>query len=91
MRLEMHAKIIGNVHGVGFRARTKYIAEKLGLKGYARNSSDGSVEILAQGEKEKITQLIQELKKAFSKEYIKEIQTDFYPVGAREFDQFSIF
>ena len=42
--------IHGRVQGVGFRARTRHEALRLGLTGYAKNLSDGRVEVLAVGE-----------------------------------------
>ncbi|SHI14279.1 acylphosphatase [Ferrimonas marina] len=43
------ARVSGRVQGVWFRASAQQTARKLGVTGYARNLSDGSVEILAQG------------------------------------------
>lgn len=41
--------VSGRVQGVGFRFATQEQALQLGLTGWVRNSSDGSVEILAEG------------------------------------------
>lgn len=51
-------KINGHVQGVFFRARAQEQAEKLDIKGYAKNLPDGSVEIVAQGKKENLEELI---------------------------------
>lgn len=43
-------RVSGKVQGVFFRATTAQRANELGITGYARNESDGSVEVLACGE-----------------------------------------
>lgn len=48
--IEFQIIVTGNVQGVFFRAKTKDHADHLGLKGYVRNLSDGSVEICVMGE-----------------------------------------
>lgn len=42
--------VSGKVQGVFFRAGTREQAQRLGLRGYARNLSDGRVEVLAAGD-----------------------------------------
>ncbi|RLG16203.1 acylphosphatase [Nanoarchaeota archaeon] len=44
-------RIYGRVQGVGFRFSTKLVAKRLGIKGWVRNLPDGSVEVLAEGDK----------------------------------------
>ncbi len=41
--------VSGRVQGIGFRNYIQKYARKLGLEGYARNLSDGSVEVYAVG------------------------------------------
>ncbi len=43
-------KIYGLVQGVFFRVTAKEEAEKLGIKGFARNKNDGTVYIEAEGD-----------------------------------------
>jgi len=43
------ARVYGTVQGVFFRHHTKLKAESLGLGGWVRNCSDGSVETVFQG------------------------------------------
>ncbi|OEX92893.1 acylphosphatase [Corynebacterium sp. Marseille-P4321] len=45
----MTAHVHGHVQGVGFRYWTKTQAKKLGLTGYAKNLTDGRVEVVAEG------------------------------------------
>ena len=53
----VHIVVHGMVQGVFFRANTKEAADRLGLRGYAKNLPDGAVEIVAEGPKEKIDEL----------------------------------
>lgn len=55
--------VYGIVQGVGFRYSTQKKARELGLRGYARNLDDGSVEILAAGDRVQIDALLNWLKK----------------------------
>jgi acylphosphatase len=50
--------IEGSVQGVFFRASAEAQANRLGVTGWVRNCPDGSVEILAEGEKKKIDDLV---------------------------------
>lgn len=52
------AWVHGMVQGVGFRYSTQHEAQRLGLTGYARNLEDGSVEVLACGESDKVEELL---------------------------------
>lgn len=49
--------VSGRVQGVYYRASTVEVAERLGLRGWARNLPDGRVEVIAAGEPTAITQL----------------------------------
>jgi len=48
---------MGQVQGVYFRHSTRREAERLALRGLARNLSDGSVEVIAQGAPEALESL----------------------------------
>ena len=56
-RLNRHLSIDGRVQGVGFRWALKAEASRLGLCGWVRNRSDGSVEALACGDAEAVEAL----------------------------------
>jgi acylphosphatase len=49
--------VAGRVQGVFFRAAAREQAMRLGVTGYARNLSDGRVEILVCGEPQSVAQL----------------------------------
>lgn len=44
-----YARIRGSVQGVGFRYAARQEARRLGLYGWVRNDTAGSVEVLAEG------------------------------------------
>jgi acylphosphatase len=72
---ELHAYVRGRVQGVGFRY---YVVEKalaLGLRGYARNEYDGSVEVLAQGPRSTLERLVTLLWKGPSAAQVSEVNT----------------
>jgi len=48
--------VAGRVQGVFFRAAAREQAQRLGLAGYARNLSDGRVEVLVCGEPDLVGQ-----------------------------------
>lgn len=50
MIVRKHYYVSGRVQGVGFRYRSYYTANHLGLTGYAINLDDGRVELEVQGE-----------------------------------------
>lgn len=53
----IHCIVTGLVQGVWYRANTQRRARALGLKGWVRNLSDGSVEVLICGEKAQVDEL----------------------------------
>ncbi|KAF1708787.1 acylphosphatase [Pseudoxanthomonas kalamensis DSM 18571] len=50
MRLAARFIVVGRVQGVYYRVSTRKQALRLGLRGYAKNLADGSVEVLAIGD-----------------------------------------
>jgi len=52
----------GDVQMVGFRTFIKNLADSLSIKGYAKNSDDGSVSIVCEGEKNNIEELVNEIR-----------------------------
>ena len=52
-------RITGRVQGVNFRYSTRVEALRVGVRGYAQNLPDGSVEVLAHGAAEAVEELRQ--------------------------------
>ncbi len=78
--------VSGIVQGVGYRWYVEDRARERGLKGYVRNLSDGRVEIIVEGEEEKIESLIRSLwKKRWAR--VDNVQVDWedYKGGFEDF------
>ncbi len=54
----LKAVVHGRVQGVNFRAYTRRRALDLGLRGYVRNSWDGTVEVVAEGPRKALDSLL---------------------------------
>jgi acylphosphatase len=57
-RSQVHLLISGRVQGVFFRASTAEEARRLGLTGWVMNRDDGSVEVVAEGERIKLDEFV---------------------------------
>lgn len=76
------------VQGVGFRFTAQRIARKFGIVGWVRNSPDGSVEIVAEAEEEKLNLFLVDLKDYF-KDYIHDYSQEALSASC-EFSGFKI-
>ena len=54
----LHLRISGRVQGVGFREAMCREAEQLGVTGWVRNRSDGTVEAMVQGKPDAVDKII---------------------------------
>lgn len=54
----LQATVHGRVQGVSFRHYTRRRATELGLAGYVRNAWDGTVEVVAEGQRARLEQLL---------------------------------
>ncbi len=58
MERRAHIIVTGRVQGVYFRSDARSVAAGLGLRGYVKNLPDGSVEIMAEGEEDRLAEFI---------------------------------
>jgi len=58
MKNALAITIKGRVQGVGFRFSAVHKAQQLGLKGFVKNRMDGSVYIEAEGEPERLNEMV---------------------------------
>ena len=69
MQVRAHVFIFGRVQGVFFRLETREKAKKRKVNGWVRNTSDGNVEAIFEGEEDAVKNLVEFCKKG--------------PIGAR--------
>lgn len=72
---ELHVYVNGWVQGVGYRYFVVNNALALGLRGYVRNLSDGSVEVLAQGNRSNLERLLALIQRGPAAAEVNEIDT----------------
>ncbi len=90
MRARAHIFVSGRVQGVFFRGYTERWALSLDLTGWVRNKSDGRVEILAEGERLQIEELIARVGKGPPRARVQGVDVTWHE-DAGEFDEFRIF
>lgn len=76
----VHIIVSGRVQGVFFRDFTRQQANNLGITGWVKNLPDGKVQIVAEGEKSKLFQLIEAVKSGPERSNVKDCKiewTDF--------------
>ena len=74
-----HAVARGRVQGVGFRYSTIHEARRLGVFGTVRNCPDGSVEVVAEGEAERIQRFLLWLRRGPSAAHVSGLDVDDIP------------
>lgn len=97
MLKQIHVYVKGDVIGVGFRAWTKIQAKIIGVTGWIRNVNthpdifgvEDGVEAQIQGEKEKVDQIIELIKKGPPVSHVSEVEI-FWQEPKEVFDSFEI-
>jgi acylphosphatase len=89
MDIRAHVFISGRVQGVFYRASTKNMAEQLGLKGWVRNTSDGWVEALFEGDETAVKDMISWCHKGPRSAEVSDVTVD-YTKFLGEFEEFCI-
>ncbi|MFH0763629.1 MAG: acylphosphatase [Candidatus Omnitrophota bacterium] len=88
MAKRLHAYYDGSVQGVGFRYTVQRSAEALGLAGWAKNLTDGRVEVVLEGKETDIKKFLQKIESVFSL-YIRDVDAGWSEANG-EFSGFDI-
>jgi acylphosphatase len=71
-----HVFVLGRVQGVAFRDATRSQAEQLGLSGWVRNTQDGQVEAVFEGDPDTVQQMIEWCKSGPSSADVENVSVD---------------
>ncbi len=85
----LHAIVHGRVQGIFFRSNTQKQAAKLGLTGWVKNNDDGTVEVVAEGDKKDLKELLAWCSKGPSIARVENVESN-WENATGEFGHFSI-
>ncbi len=80
------ALVIGRVQGVGFRYSAIHEARRLGVNGTVANLPDGSVEVVAEGEADRLTRFASWLRRGPPGAHVRDLQIQWTPCTGRYAD-----
>jgi acylphosphatase len=83
------ALIAGTVQMVGFRAFTQSRAELRGITGFVRNLSNNQVEVVAEGDRKLLEELLADLRRGPSGAQVRDLLVSWEPVRG-EFGDFTV-
>jgi len=89
MKARAHVFVLGRVQGVFFRENTRIKAQELGITGWVKNLEDGRVEVVIEGEKEKVEKLVEWLHQGPSLARVEDLEIKWEDYRG-EFNSFEI-
>ena len=88
MKKRVRARYEGRVQGVGFRFTAQRLAEGLNLSGWVKNTADGNVEVVAEGEEKHLNTFLSDIRQNMAR-YISRDNVA-WESFAGEFKEFNI-
>jgi acylphosphatase len=85
----MHLLVEGRVQGVGFRYFVVDLADQLSVLGWVRNRWDGTVEVLAEGERTSLEKLLSEIRRGPRAAFVSQVKES-WDVPTGEFKDFRV-
>jgi len=85
----LHANVYGRVQGVGFRAFVVETGVILGAAGWARNKWDGSVEVVAESDRQTLERLLAALHSGPRMAMVTRVDVEWQPASG-EFNYFHV-
>ena len=85
----LHAIVHGRVQGVNFRYYTMMTAQQLGLNGWVANRWDGTVETVAEGPRDALTEFLAFLHKGSPSAFVQRVD-ERWEAATGEFTRFRV-
>ena len=85
----LQAIVHGRVQGVSFRYYTQRRARELGLTGYVRNVWDGTVEVVAEGQRADLDELLAFVRTGPRAAFVTRVDVQ-WPAPSGAFDRFEV-
>ncbi|MBI2912092.1 MAG: acylphosphatase [Chloroflexi bacterium] len=85
----IHVVLRGRVQGVYFRQSAQEMARRLGLSGWVRNNSEGSVEAVAEGPRDALEQFVAWCRRGPPGAYVQEADLR-WEIPTGEFHRFDV-
>ncbi len=89
METNVFVRVSGRVQGVWFRASTKQKAEQLGVTGWIRNTSNGCIEAIFEGDENMVKEMIDWCNHGPPQAKVENVEIKNQPV-TKAFDSFAI-
>lgn len=86
---QIHVIVSGRVQGVNFRHYTVLTARELGVTGWVRNLPDGDVEVVAEGTRNQLSQVIAFLHKGPPAAHVTGVDTKWH-TATNKFPAFEV-
>lgn len=88
-RSRVEANLEGRVQGVGFRFFTRQRATQLGLTGWVHNDDDGSVTVVAEGERSQLEEFVEAIEDGPPTAVVEHVDID-WQEAEDSFDSFTV-
>ncbi len=85
----LHVVVEGHVHGVGFRYYVTEKADLLNVTGWVRNTSTGDVEVVAEGSRGVLEDLLNYVQHGPRGAYVTNLKSD-WETSTGEFSRFEV-
>ena len=87
----LHCFVSGRVQGVFYRAFVQEQAKILGITGFAKNLSDGRVEVLLSGERKVVEELRDKLWEGPSRANVEKVEVEEVSIEKENFNKYTDF